>query len=80
MKCPWCDQPTSVVYGYHLEVKGLPTYRRRRYCTPCNKRFTTNELTSVIDPIRLGRVKKTPVGADGAPQGEACVSTSNSLP
>lgn len=49
MKCPYCKQDNNIV----LRTDGD---RRRRECGSCGKRFTTNEVISMKDKIKSGKL------------------------
>lgn len=51
MKCPRCGGETGVKDSRPVTHFGKPSVRRRRYCTECNERFQTVELT-----VGLGNV------------------------
>ena len=54
MRCPFCQHPDSDVIDTR-KLNGGESFRRRRKCAACGKRFTTYER---VESVSLTVVKK----------------------
>lgn len=51
MQCPHCSGGSGVIDSRPLDS----TIRRRRVCFQCKRRFTTFELITAVNPVRIGK-------------------------